>query len=148
MFERLMEELIAKAAQRVRVDFSLVSVDSRVVRAHHDAAGMRVREEVLTALQEAAIAEKGVTARDENRRTAATPRPMPPNAPSGDASGGGAGPRLESRPAGPFGRRADHQGPPRCRATLLSAFRGAVVDDHSSVVRDIRDRVRAQVTAE
>lgn len=38
---------------------SLVSVDSTVARAHHDAAGMVVEPEVLAALEGAAAREKG-----------------------------------------------------------------------------------------
>ncbi|MEU5850900.1 hypothetical protein [Saccharopolyspora shandongensis] len=38
---------------------SLVSVDSVVARAHHDAAGMVVEPEFLTELEEAAAQEKG-----------------------------------------------------------------------------------------
>lgn len=44
-----MDGMIAEAARRGQVDLSLVSVDSTVARAHHDAAGMAVREEVLAA---------------------------------------------------------------------------------------------------
>ena len=42
VFEALLEGLIAEAAERGEVDLSLVSVDSTTVRAHHDAAGMRL----------------------------------------------------------------------------------------------------------
>ena len=38
---------------------SLVSVDSTVARAHHDAAGMVVDPEVLAALEEAVAEERG-----------------------------------------------------------------------------------------
>lgn len=55
----LMEAMIAEAARRGQADMSLVSVDSTVARAHHDAAGMVVEPEVLTALEEAAAEEKG-----------------------------------------------------------------------------------------
>ncbi|MFI6582898.1 transposase [Embleya sp. NPDC050493] len=41
-FEALMEAMIAEAAARGQVELGLVSVDSTVVRAHHDAAGMVV----------------------------------------------------------------------------------------------------------
>jgi hypothetical protein len=39
-FAALMEGMIAEAARRGQADMSLVSVDSTVARAHHDAAGM------------------------------------------------------------------------------------------------------------
>ncbi|MFE5795174.1 IS5 family transposase [Streptomyces sp. NPDC056503] len=55
VFEALMEGLIAEAAKRGEVDLSLVSIDSTTARAHHDAAGMHLDEEVLTALEKAAL---------------------------------------------------------------------------------------------
>ncbi|PAU47163.1 IS5/IS1182 family transposase [Streptomyces albireticuli] len=54
VFEALLEGVIAEAAERGGVDLSLVSVDSTTVRAHHDAAGMRLEEGVLDALEKAA----------------------------------------------------------------------------------------------
>lgn len=59
MFAALMEGMIAEAARRGQADMSLVSVDSTVARAHHDAAGMVVEPEVLAALEESAAQEKG-----------------------------------------------------------------------------------------
>lgn len=59
VFAALMEGMIAEAARRGQADLSLVSVDSTVARAHHDAAGMVVAPEVLTALEEAAAEKKG-----------------------------------------------------------------------------------------
>ncbi|MEY9969338.1 hypothetical protein ABIA33_007426 [Streptacidiphilus sp. MAP12-16] len=59
VFAALMEGMIAEAARRGQADLSLVSVDSTVPRAHHDAAGMVVDPEVLTALEEAAAEKKG-----------------------------------------------------------------------------------------
>lgn len=59
VFAVLMEAMIAEAARRGQADMSLVSVDSTVARAHHDAAGMVVDPEVLAALEEAAAEEKG-----------------------------------------------------------------------------------------
>ncbi|WP_328785527.1 IS5 family transposase [Streptomyces canus] len=50
----LLEGMIAEAARQEQADLSLVSVDSTTVRAHHDAAGMRIGEEVMDALEEAA----------------------------------------------------------------------------------------------
>lgn len=47
--------MIPEAAERGRVDLSLVSVDSTTARAHHDAAGMRLEESVLDALEKAAV---------------------------------------------------------------------------------------------
>jgi transposase len=70
VFEALLEGLIAEAARRGVVDLSLVSVDSTTVRAHHDAAGMRLDPATLTALEKAAAAEekarqKGAVRRDK-----------------------------------------------------------------------------------
>jgi transposase len=59
VFTALMEGMIAEAARRGQADLSLVSVDSTVARAHHDAAGMVVDPEVLAALEEVAKEEKG-----------------------------------------------------------------------------------------
>ncbi|PWU60688.1 hypothetical protein DLE60_09720, partial [Micromonospora globispora] len=59
VFAALMEGTIAEAARRGQADMSLVSVDSTVARAHHDAAGMVVEPEILAALEEAAAQEKG-----------------------------------------------------------------------------------------
>ncbi|TDU69188.1 transposase [Streptomyces sp. KS 21] len=53
VFSALLEGLIAGAARSGRTDLSLVSVDSTTVRAHHDAAGMRVDKDLLEALEEA-----------------------------------------------------------------------------------------------
>lgn len=61
VFAALMEAMIAEAARRGQADLSLVSVDSTVARAHHDATGMVVDPEVLAALGEAAAEEKGHT---------------------------------------------------------------------------------------
>lgn len=54
-----MEAVITEAARRGQVDLSLVSVDSTVARAHHDAAGMVVDPEVLAALEEKGHQEPG-----------------------------------------------------------------------------------------
>ncbi|NEB91365.1 transposase [Streptomyces bauhiniae] len=90
VFQALLEEAIAGAACGDDIDMSLVSADSTTARAHHDAAGMRVSEETLAALEEAA-SEKGERARNKADRTAKTTLSKP----SGDASavGGGPGPR-------------------------------------------------------
>jgi transposase len=88
VFEALLEGLIAEAVKRGEVDLSLVSIDSTTARAHHDAAGMHLGEDVLTALEEAAAeAEKARSkgAASKNK-TDSTPRPIP-SVKSGDASG-------------------------------------------------------------
>lgn len=59
VFTALHEAVIAEAARRGQADLSLVSVDSTSVRAHQDAAGMRVEAAVLDALEKAAAEEKG-----------------------------------------------------------------------------------------
>ncbi|WP_306191923.1 IS5 family transposase [Streptomyces sp. MK5] len=58
VFEALLEGLIAEAAKRGEVDLSLVSIDSTTARAHHDAAGMHLDEDVITALEKAADEEE------------------------------------------------------------------------------------------
>lgn len=58
VFEALLEGLITEAAKRGGVDLSLVSVDSTTVRAHHDAAGMHLGPDVITALEKAAVEEE------------------------------------------------------------------------------------------
>lgn len=58
VFEALLEGLIAEAAKRGEVDLSLVSIDSTTARAHHDAAGMHLDEDVLAALEEVATQEE------------------------------------------------------------------------------------------
>ena len=60
VFEALMDALIAEAASRGQVGLELVSVDSTVVRAHHDSSGLAVCGEVLDALEAAVTEEKGV----------------------------------------------------------------------------------------
>ena len=66
VFAAVMEAMIAEAARRGQVDLSLVSVDSTTARAHHDAAGMVVDDEVLAALEKATEAEKGARERRES----------------------------------------------------------------------------------
>nr|QIY68231.1 IS5 family transposase [Streptomyces sp. RLB1-33] len=58
VFEALLEGLMAEAAKRGEVDLSLVSVDSTTARAHHDAAGMHLDEDVISALEKAAAEEE------------------------------------------------------------------------------------------
>lgn len=67
VFEALLEGAIAEAAKRGEADLSLVSVDSTSVRAHHDAAGMRLDNEVMAALEEAAL-EREEAARKKGER--------------------------------------------------------------------------------
>jgi len=90
IFESLLEGLIAEAAKRGGVDLSLVSIDSTTVRAHHDAAGMHLGEDVITALEKAATEEektrsKGAAAKNKPGRT---PTPIPGGRNDG-ASGAG-----------------------------------------------------------
>jgi transposase len=58
VFETLMDVMIAEAAARGDVGFSLGSVDSTVSRAHHHAAGMAVDPELLADLEKALAEEK------------------------------------------------------------------------------------------
>lgn len=60
VFQALMDGLIAEAASRGQVGLELVSVDSTIVRAHHESAGLAVSGEVLDALEQALTEEKGV----------------------------------------------------------------------------------------
>lgn len=78
VFTALLEGMIAEAARQEQADLSLVSVDSTTVRAHHDAAGMRIGKEVMDALEEAAAdqeraRQKGAARRNRTDRTDATP---------------------------------------------------------------------------
>ncbi len=54
-----MESVIAEAARREQAESSLVSVDSTVARARHDAVGRWVSDGVLVALEEAVERTKG-----------------------------------------------------------------------------------------
>lgn len=60
VFQSLMDGLIAEAASRGQVGLELVSVDSTIVRAHHESAGLAVAGEVLDALEQALTEQKGV----------------------------------------------------------------------------------------
>jgi hypothetical protein len=83
--------MIAEAARRGQVDMSLVSADSTVARAHHDAAGMVVREEVPAALEEAREDEKEAAHGDERGRSSRRAvSSTTPGGKSGDAFGAGA----------------------------------------------------------
>jgi hypothetical protein len=73
------------------VDLFLVRADSTTARAHHDAAGMHLGEDVLTALEKAAAEEekarpKGAASKNETGRTL---KPIP-RGKSGAASRAGA----------------------------------------------------------
>lgn len=74
VFTALLEGLIAEGARAGRTDLSLVSVDSTTVRAHHDAAGMRVSKHLMKALEEAGqeqetARQKGAARRNRTDRT-------------------------------------------------------------------------------
>ncbi len=76
VFSALLEGMVAGAARAGRTDLSLVSVDSTTVRAHHDAAGMRVGKGLMGALEEAAreqeeARKKGAARRNRTDRTSA-----------------------------------------------------------------------------
>ncbi len=85
VFEALMEGLIREAAQRDEVDLSLVGIDSTTARAHHDAAGTHMDEDVLTALEKAAIAEE--KARSKGAATTNKPDRRSKTIPSGKSGG-------------------------------------------------------------
>lgn len=93
VFHALMDAAIAEAARRGQVDLSLVSIDSTTARAHHDAAGMRVDEEVLAALEKAVAEEKGAAARRkrirkaQSRQMGRTTCPVPSGGSAADGSG-------------------------------------------------------------
>lgn len=89
VFESLLEGLIAEAARRGEVDVSLVSVDSTTARAHHDAAGMHLDEDVMLALEKAAAEEKDHQKGAARTRTS-RPSEATPSRRNGDASGAGA----------------------------------------------------------
>lgn len=94
VFEALLEGLIGEAAKRGEVDLSLVSVDSTTARAHHDAAGMHLGQDVMAALEKAAAEEeearqKGAARKDKTDRM---PKVIPSGR-NGDVSG------ADTRPA-------------------------------------------------
>ena len=80
VFEALLEGLIAEAAKRDEVDLPLVSVDSTTTRAHHDAAGMHLDDDVLTALEKIAAEKERPRQKGALRwdGTGSTPRTPPP----------------------------------------------------------------------
>lgn len=68
VFEALLEGLIAEAAKRGEVDLSLVTIDSTTARAHHDAAGMHLGQDALTALEKAAAEEEKARSKEAEER--------------------------------------------------------------------------------
>lgn len=84
VFEALLEGLIAEAALRGEVDLSLVSIDSTTARAHHDAAGMCLDQDVVAALEKAAEEEK---TRSKGAASANRPARTPKTIPSGNSGG-------------------------------------------------------------
>lgn len=68
VFSALLEGVIAEAARVEKTDLSLVSVDSTTVRAHHDAAGMRVGKSLMEALEEAAREQEEARQKGADRR--------------------------------------------------------------------------------
>ncbi|WP_158778917.1 hypothetical protein [Streptomyces cellulosae] len=49
VFQALPQGMITEAARRDEFDMSLISADSTMAHAHHDAAGMRLDQEILAA---------------------------------------------------------------------------------------------------
>jgi transposase len=88
---RVLEGMIAEAARQGEVDLSLVSIDSTTARAHHDAAGMHVDQDVLTALEKAAAEEekarlKGAAPKNKTgRKSKRIPNGRSDDAPGADA---------------------------------------------------------------
>jgi transposase len=100
VFAALMEGMIAEAARRGQADMSLVSVDSTVARAHHDAAGPRKPGKL----------PRWPSARQLGVRAGRAPTAA--SAPLGPARGSS---------AGSLARWADQQGPPFGRPALSPA---------------------------
>jgi transposase len=65
VFQSLMDMLIAEAASRGKVGLELVSVDSTIVRAHHESAGLAIAGETLDALEQALTEEEGALLDDQ-----------------------------------------------------------------------------------
>lgn len=94
VFEALLEGMIAEAARRGETDMSLVSVDSTTTRAHHEAAGMSLGDEVMAALEEAALEQEKAARKKGERQRKETGRTVKaaPNRSSVDVSGDDARP--------------------------------------------------------
>jgi hypothetical protein len=67
--------MITKAAKRGEVDLSLVSVDSTTARAHHDAAGMHLDEDIMLALEKATAEEEKARQKGAARRNQPSSKP-------------------------------------------------------------------------
>lgn len=78
VFEDLLEGLITEAAKRGEVDLSLVSIDSTTARAHHDAAGMHLDQDLLTGLEKAAAEPAAIVLTCWRLRNQAFPDSVPP----------------------------------------------------------------------
>lgn len=109
------EGLSAEAARQGRTDVSLVSVDSTIARAHHDAAGMLVGKDVMEALDEAAAEQEQARQKggDEGNKTGGTTETIL-SGKNADASAAAAG--SEGSPARQVPRRTDQQDSPRRRS--------------------------------
>lgn len=68
VFTALLEGLIVEGARVGRTDLSLVGVDSTTVRAHHDAAGMRVSRHLMAAVEEVVREQEAARQRGAARR--------------------------------------------------------------------------------
>ncbi|MBT2481643.1 transposase [Streptomyces sp. ISL-94] len=115
VFEALLEGLTAEAAKRGEVDLSLVGIDSTTARAHHDAAGMHLDEDVLTALEEAAAEAEKARSKGQLRRTKRAGGRKRSRAGRTKTHPASAETPAEGRPPGTLQGRADQQGPPRRR---------------------------------
>lgn len=90
VFEALLESLITEAVKRSEVDLSLVSIHSTTARAHHDAAGMHLDEDVVTALEKAAAEEEKARSKGGGSKSETGKRPEAiPRWKKDDASGVG-----------------------------------------------------------
>jgi hypothetical protein len=110
VFQALMDVLIAEAVSRGQLGLELVSVDSTIVRAHHESVGPAIADETLDALEQALTEEKGtllptqrqvlrvISRRPRRVRKARARLPIGIAPTSGGAGGRGRG-RLDS--AGP-----------------------------------------------
>ena len=110
VFQMLMDAPIAEAASRGQVGLELVGLDSTIVRAHHESAGLAVAGETLDALEQALTEEKGAPLPTQQRvlrviqRGPHRTRPVRPRLPIGTVpASGGVGRRGLRRPgsAGP-----------------------------------------------
>ncbi|MBC3841134.1 IS5 family transposase [Streptacidiphilus sp. 4-A2] len=112
VFQGLMSALIAEAAGRGLVGLELVSVDSTIVRAHQDSAGLAVAGETLDALEQALTEEKGAPL--------AKQPPVWGGAPQPEADAAEAGRTGADRAAARYRRKA------RAKAAGLGRSRGGL----------------------